>query len=272
MYLAELHGKISSRISEREDILTSNVFSFFNYCQREYFLKSFLELIDIYDVSDKELTEAEFYFWPKYDDGTEPDLVLIVGKYYLLIEAKYGSSFSIDANGKNQLEREFISGKKDADTKLKQFMLIAITADYVYPSDKIPQNLKHKIKWINWHRIALLLETKLNNLRLTKETRNFVNDLYQLLIKKGLRFFGGIISLSIFTHEWTDYYTNIFFNYQNAIYRDKFIGFKRSLIDSQVIVPMKQIFFPIDFFQFKINKYNRNKLNKIEEEIFFKTN
>jgi len=42
MYLAELHGKLSQRIERMEDILTSNVFSFFKYSTREIFLKGYL--------------------------------------------------------------------------------------------------------------------------------------------------------------------------------------------------------------------------------------
>ncbi len=42
MYLAELHGKLSQRIERMENILTSNVFSFFKYSTREIFLKGYL--------------------------------------------------------------------------------------------------------------------------------------------------------------------------------------------------------------------------------------
>lgn len=102
MYLAELHGKLSSKfdgknnslhsIERMEDILTSNVFSFFKYSSRDIFLKEYLNSLE-FQVSEKEAKEAEFRFWPNYEDGTEPDLVIIVGKYYILFEAKYYSGF-----------------------------------------------------------------------------------------------------------------------------------------------------------------------------------
>ena len=34
MYLAEIHGKLSMENENKEDILTSNVFSFFKYANR----------------------------------------------------------------------------------------------------------------------------------------------------------------------------------------------------------------------------------------------
>jgi len=45
-------------------------------------------------ISDTDAREAEFLFWPSYEDGTEPDLVIICGDYYILFEAKLYSDFS----------------------------------------------------------------------------------------------------------------------------------------------------------------------------------
>ena len=41
MIIAELNGKIPSNLDGKEDILTSNVFSFFKYCDRQL-LKDYL--------------------------------------------------------------------------------------------------------------------------------------------------------------------------------------------------------------------------------------
>lgn len=87
MYIAELKGKIPADVEKMEDILTSNVFSFFKYSRRNIYLKIFLSKLGII-VTDNELNEAEFIFWPTYDDGTEPDVVIIVSEYYLLFESK----------------------------------------------------------------------------------------------------------------------------------------------------------------------------------------
>ena len=93
MYLAEFRGKLSSRVERMEDVLTSNVFSFFKYSNRDIFLKNYLNKLG-FNISNQEAEGAEFRFWPVFEDGTEPDLVIMVGNYYLLIEAKYFSEFS----------------------------------------------------------------------------------------------------------------------------------------------------------------------------------
>jgi hypothetical protein len=72
-----------------EDILTSNVFSFFKYARRDIFLKPYLENVLGIPFTAEDLRETDFVFWPSYDDGTQPDLVMITGSYYLLFEAKY---------------------------------------------------------------------------------------------------------------------------------------------------------------------------------------
>lgn len=86
MYQAELHGKLSGAVAEAEDILTSNVFSFYLYSDRVH-LQQLLGLIRV-PVSLSEAEDAEFRFWPLLSEGTEPDLVLLAGSYYILVEAK----------------------------------------------------------------------------------------------------------------------------------------------------------------------------------------
>ncbi|MHB8132020.1 MAG: hypothetical protein ACYDEX_23915, partial [Mobilitalea sp.] len=106
MYLAELHGKLPHKFENWEDILTSNVFSFFKYSRKDYFLRELLKSIEI-QCSIHDINKAEFIFWPTYDDKTEPDLVIKVGNYYLLFEAKLFSDFGKENNGKEaQLIRE----------------------------------------------------------------------------------------------------------------------------------------------------------------------
>ena len=110
MYLAELHGKLPSKIERMEDILTSNVFSFFKYSTREIFLRVYLNRLGLL-ISDREAREAQFLFWPRFEENTEPDLVIIVGDYYLLIEAKYVSEFGGETEKtKSQLIREIEGG------------------------------------------------------------------------------------------------------------------------------------------------------------------
>lgn len=216
MYIVELKGKLSSRISSKEDVLTSDVFSFFKYSDRKFFLWQFLRKLG-FEVTKSDALEAEFIFWPKYDDKTEPDLALIMGKYYILIEAKYYSDF-----GKNQLKRESDSGRLEAKNLNKEFFLISVTADYSEPKEKFSEIRKVvDFKWINWQMITTFLEDCLKEKVLPD--RYLAEDLYKLLIKKNLRLFDGFLKL--FPHREIRESKFAFFDYLSAKYRGEFVGF-----------------------------------------------
>ena len=139
MYIAELKGKIPSNLEKMEDLLTSNVFSFFKYSKREIFLKILLEKLQV-KVTRNELNNAEFFFWPSYEDNTEPDLVIIVGNYYLLFESKYFSDFAKETQKtQKQIIREVNGGLNESKLLNKSFIYIAITADY----NKNQKNLRN---------------------------------------------------------------------------------------------------------------------------------
>ena len=177
MYLAELHGKLLPRIERMEDILTSNIFSFFKYSTREIFLKGYLNKLG-FNISNQEANEAEFIFWPRFEENTEPDLVLIVGDYYLLIEAKYFSGFAEESKKtKAQLLREIEGGKIEARNYGKDFRLIAITADHYYKENKfkiIPPDFIPHFKWTNWQSVSSFLYNILESSRdIKKQERDF---------------------------------------------------------------------------------------------------
>jgi len=215
MYIAELRGKLSSRAEFMEDVLTSNVFSFFKYASRRTFLKPFLNDLG-FVISQEEAKKAEFEFWPSYEDGTEPDVVIMVGNYYILFEAKYFSDF-----GPDQLKREADSGGLVAKNLGKQFHLVAITADYSEPKEKfyvVPTHVN--FRWINWHSVTSFLEERLKR---AIPDRQLAEDLHALLIKKNLRKFDSFLSL--FSKMSIEESRFAFFDYISAKYRGEFIGF-----------------------------------------------
>lgn len=245
MYLAELHGKFSIAEERREDILTSNVFSFFKYAKREIFLKSFLNLLGL-QLEPHELDEVEFIFWPTYQDQTEPDLVILVGRYYLLIEAKLFSGFgkALDFSA-YQLSREIAEGKLEAHNLEKEFRLIAVTAHYAKHQfiAENPEFSLSDITWINWHQIAMILDDILNtNEKLDSETKSFALDLYSLLVKKNLRKFAG---QDVFNRLASLKPTSaaLFFNAKTAKYRGDFLGFHQSLEEFSRLLSYKYLFF-----------------------------
>ena len=107
MLIAELKGKVPSQFHNSEDILSSNVFSYFKYSNRKI-LQDYLGELGI-NVSLNESINAEFIFWPSYTDGTEPDIIIVCGNYYLLFEAKFRSDFAAKTeNSESQIDRKSV--------------------------------------------------------------------------------------------------------------------------------------------------------------------
>ena len=241
MYLAEIRGKLSSQIEKKEDVLTSNVFSFFKYADRAVFLRGYLHELGP-DISERDSKDALFYFWPRYEDFTEPDVVIQTSSHYFLIEAKYFSDFSEETpKTKAQLIREVENGIREANASGKTFKLIAMTADsYEKPErlNTLPRHLLQWCKWTNWQTVAKLLKQELetnNNIR--SEDRIFASDLYELLDKKNLRSFIGL-SKSLNMNPVLKAFNQVFFDAKTAKFRGDFIGFKESL---SIIHPLEHL-------------------------------
>ena len=237
MYQAELKGKLSAGARDSEDILTSNVFSFFKYARREVYLKKFLEGLELSPFpTDSAIERAEFDFWPNYDDGTQPDLVVQVGQHYLLFEMKLNSEVGHeDDNPSGQLIHEINEGRKEAKRRELSFKLIFVSADTLYPDyvlKNIHPELRRDVKWLNWQFIAgLVLPFVENPGDVNQERRTpdllFVEDLYRLLDHKHLR---GFLSFERLCGHYT-YPINekIFFAAETSKYRGDFIGFAKAL-------------------------------------------
>lgn len=247
MYLAEIHGKLSRDNENREDILTSNVFSFFKYASRKDFLYPFLQSIGV-DNTPAEALEAEFQFWPTYGDRTEPDVVILVGNYYLLFEAKYHSDFGKETpRSKPQLMREIKNGDYEARTLGYEFRIFALTADYFEKPDtkkEIPAEFSSIFNWLNWQQITLFLQQILEtNHDLSSEIQLFTEDLLKLLLKKNLRQYEGIRGL-ISVAKLSPYQVNIFLNPGTTSFRGDFIGFYQAMkTEIEIIKIPEEIFF-----------------------------
>jgi hypothetical protein len=86
-----------------------------------------------------------------YNDSTEPDLVIIVGNYYLLFEAKYFSDFGKESlTKKDQITREIEGGYLEAMQLNKKFIYIAITADSIYRQEKFPPSIRRMQGEFEW--------------------------------------------------------------------------------------------------------------------------
>jgi len=276
MYLAELHGKLSSHVERKEDILTSNVFSFFKYSNRKVYLKELMKLLEI-EVTNIDLETADFKFWPKYDDYTQPDLVTVVGDNYILWEAKYFSDFGGQENKtKSQITREIEGGLNEAKTLGKRFYYVAITADYVIGKkfSHIPEEYVGTFKWLNWQSISFVLLQLLEQYGQELPNFEFANDLYRLLDKKNLRSFQSFSRLNgIYKGKKLE---KVFFSPQSAIYRGQFLGFEEALAGFHLTMPVKEIFYQSGQYRGKFlgfaNALSGFHINKPEKRIFYQNN
>ena len=256
MYLAEIHGKLSRQTENQEDILTSNVFSFFKYAHRTFFLYEFIRSLNI-EISINDALNAEFLFWLRFEDNTEPDLVIIIGDFYLLVEAKYHSGFGQKTESKeHQLVREIEGGIIESEKLGKKFRIIIVTAYYSEKSDllvDIPEKHRRNVIWTNWQKIAFFLYQQIeNNTSLSNETRLFANDLYELLVRKKLRNYEGYSALMVTFKALNINAGDIFFGARSSNYRGKFMGF----INILPIVPLVKFSNDVVFFQIQREHFN----------------
>lgn len=239
MIIAELKGKIPSKLKDKEDILTSNVFSFFKYSNRRY-LKDYLSELGL-KVSIEDTNKAEFQFWPSYEDGTEPDLVIICGDYYILFEAKLFSDFSakvidIETNEiEIQLEREARMGQMEAKNSDKQFILIALTSEYYKKKDKYKKIDSSNLTfiWTNWQFVANFLFAKMEDPGNHHDLLH-LNDLYDLLAFKKLRSFVNLSSLKHGKCVLSS--KNIFYNNKTSMFKGEYSGFLKILANLRPII------------------------------------
>jgi len=127
MYLAALHGKLPSEVVSLEDLVTSNVFGFLKYADRQRYLGPVLNLLDM-EASAEDLECAEFTPWPTYADNTQPDVVLRVAKFYILFEAKWLSPFGKESEKTDaQIDRELREGSAQAASENLTFRFVPVT-------------------------------------------------------------------------------------------------------------------------------------------------
>lgn len=91
---------------------------------------------------------SDLIFWPRFADGTEPDLVVITDDSAVVIEAKTGAPF-----GTNQLQREWDGLRGWGPAAGLQRRLLAITSDSIVPSEVTSHRAvvgSDRVGWMSW--------------------------------------------------------------------------------------------------------------------------
>ena len=237
---AEIAGKIPSGVKRLEDVLTSHVFGFLRYSGRALYLRSFLkEALDI-GVSAKEAELAKFQFWPTYPDGSEPDVVIVVGRHYLLFEAKLHSPLD-----QRQLRNELQQGRAAAERERKDFSLIAVTAHSCEPREELRS--VGPLRWTNWQQVASMIVRLIEHHGDELPDRDLAEDLLDVLDGRRLRGFRGFDEIPVPSVQPRR--GRLFLQAETMDYRGDFIGFPSALMRAPAPKPpTSTLFFSQRFF------------------------
>jgi hypothetical protein len=188
---AELHGKVSSQTAladdaRLEDTLTSAVFGALQYLPRSTALRAVLvQAFPGLSWTEAECRGARFEFWTTFYDGTEPDVLVTVGRRLVVIEAKYGAAFGV-----RQLEGAWFGGQQVTDARgLETVLLLAVTMNLgTEPKDvsdfREEADLGDQVAHLSWQQIGLVLD----DLGLaTQEARDLCADVLAVMEKRGVR-------------------------------------------------------------------------------------
>jgi len=229
MTIAEIRGKIShtgQNLSERmEDLLTSDIFGCMRYLPTQNALIPFLQTAcslhgNILTIPGN-ILRVHWSFWPWLKLAgripCEPDVLLGLETeekhvHLILIEAKYYSELSSEEDEReepnDQLARELdnldvVSVATlgwDPQLDIASRRLLFITQDMGIPRGLLVKSLAEytrkrnkegDIYWASWRFLPLILERSLEK-ETIQENKAVLEDMFTLLLRKGLIMFGGV--------------------------------------------------------------------------------
>ncbi|WP_139339565.1 hypothetical protein [Bacillus dakarensis] len=225
LLIAEMKGKIPTKLQNSEDLLTSSVIGTFRYLSSSTYIQSVLESsMNIKGrrlLFDTPIKKCLFEFWPRLDDS-EPDVLLRLidandHEYLLCIEAKFWSDKSseedttIDVEERKNWQRDQLAREietihtvdchkfmKVNQEKLKRIMFVYLTNDTYLHFKEIKESISFvkdidfsidHIYWLSWKQIFNVINS-VSHFQ-TPQDAMLLTDLGRLLRKKGLVSFNG---------------------------------------------------------------------------------
>ena len=220
---ALLHGKLSQKQENMEDILTSFVFGMIKYLPAKDALFPFLAKSEAqfgnrplnFLLHETDTTKVDYEFWPRLEEKKckpcEPDVLITItqqepkgSKIFILVEAKYRSeksSYSDESEKPNdQLAKEWSNLKQKSENQNATPYLVYLTADFGFPIEQInksQQELEDKgrskgeIYWLSWRHFP------------STEKSGIVKDISKAIHNKlGLKLYEGISVPSVVPITW----------------------------------------------------------------------
>lgn len=207
MLIAEQHNKLSiveelelvdesnvREIERMEDVLTSNVFGIIKNLPISV-LNAILEEADMEPLAT---TKAVWEFWPKFEDNTEPDIVVSDDIQTIIIEIKYLSDFDKGtADRKPQLLREYDGGCQYTPSNSIKLLTITRNQEISWTNTVSPRLKSEqqkileivrdgKLKHCSWRSILKVLKEQQGAYIDDPVSSLFLNDLVDYLEYKAI--------------------------------------------------------------------------------------
>lgn len=204
--LAEIHGKVSIQLEDTEeageevrkrtierseDVLTSNVFGTIKNVAPNV-MNEILQKAQLPEIGA--WTATSWKFWPRFEDGTIPDILIETDSHLLVVEVKYHSGFGrATATAAPQIIRELRGGLERA----KPGQTVAYLTVTIDPISNLEAEIEKEfhaefanlcekvaignITWLEVSRSVLAPPGQIDNV-----TDNFLGDLHRYLEEKEL--------------------------------------------------------------------------------------
>lgn len=151
-----VHTELHSKTSVGEDGLTDAVFSAIRWLPTDVALLPVLAAAFPQESWSAAEADVQVFFWPRFQDRTEPDVVIVTPEQAVVIEAKAGAAF-----GELQLEREWDGLATYPPARMRRRFLLAITDDPLEPQRVL--DFRSALQdagtcaWLPWTAIGRLL-------------------------------------------------------------------------------------------------------------------
>ena len=209
MLHAILHGKVSAKLRDQEDVLTSCVFGLLDTLPATLGLAPWLRQArtlrgTALTVDAEALDNAGPTFWPSYplvDGRVEPDVLFDLGDSAILIEAKYGAGPS----GWPSAEEGPLAGQlgrqwRAASAPGRSLELVYLTAGWTMPSEEMEamiaevermtedRRFRDHLYWLSWRSLPQALAKEAQ----TPRRARALTSLRRYIARAGLDTFTGV--------------------------------------------------------------------------------
>ncbi|WP_083915023.1 PD-(D/E)XK nuclease family protein [Alkalispirochaeta alkalica] len=154
-----LNNKIPKEFISLEDLLTSEIFGFIQFLPNEILIKILEKSENIFNkfaigtIPEPKIKSINYNFWPRYKNYGEPDLLLKLDNFYLIIEIKYNSK-----PGQYQLENYYKLLKDEYNMENPLIILLSPMHHYHSILNTCSEEIQKTIFSLTWKQLKEILD------------------------------------------------------------------------------------------------------------------